>query len=110
MKFQVKISQRAKQDTHDIQTWIKGRSLTGAAAWLAALEKSISHLSEFADANATAPEADDLGIDLKQQLFKTRRGNSYRLLFVIRAETVLILAVRGMGQDLLHDGHIESSD
>ena len=66
MNFQVKISQRAKQDIHEIQAWIKGRSLTGAAAWLTALEKSISHLSEFADANGTAPEADDLGIDLKQ--------------------------------------------
>ena len=107
MSLKVKFSQRAKQDIHEIQAWVKSRSSKGAATWLAALEKSISHLSEFAISSATAPEADDLGIDLKQRMFKTRRGNSYRLLFIICGEMVHILAVRGMGQDLLHDGDIE---
>ncbi len=107
MSLQVKFSQRAKRDIHEILAWIKSRSSKAATTWLAALEKSISHLSEFAPSSATAPEADDLGIDLKQWMFKTRRGNSYRLLFIIRVETVHILAVRGMGQDLLHDVDIE---
>lgn len=107
MSLQVEFSQRAKRDVSEIQAWIKSRSPKGAATWLAALEKGISYLSEFAVSSAAAPEANDPGIDLKQRMFKTRRGNSYRLLFIIRAETVHILAVRGMGQDLLHDGDIE---
>ena len=107
MSLLVKFSQRAKRDIHEIQTWIKSRSTKGAATWLSAIEKSIQHLSVFAASSATAPEADDPGIDLKQRMFKTRRGNSYRLLFIIRAETVHILVVRGMGQDLLHDEDIE---
>jgi len=105
--LQIKFSQRAKRDIHEIQAWIKSRSVKGAATWLAALEKCISHLSEFAASSAAAPEADDLGIHLLQRMFKTRRGNSYRLLFIICAETVHILALRGMGQDLLHDGDID---
>ena len=73
MSLQVKFSQRAMRDIHEIQAWIKSRSLKGAATWLAALEKSTTHLSEFAASSATAPEADDLGIDLKLRMFKTRR-------------------------------------
>jgi len=104
MSLQIQFSERAKRDIHEIQEWIKSRSLKGAASWLAALEECISHLSEFAASSGVAPEADELGIHLLQRMFKTRRGNSYRLLFIIRAETMHILTVRGIGQDLLQSG------
>lgn len=107
MSWQARFTQRAKRDIHEIHAWIRSISSKGAEAWLIALETSIGHLSEFADSSAIAPEADDLGIDLKQRLFKTRRGHSYRLLFIIRDGTVHVLAVRGMGQDLLQEEDIE---
>ena len=53
------------------------------------------------------PEADEIGVDLKQRIFKTRRGNSFRLLFIVRGDTVHILAVRGAGQNLVSDDNIE---
>ena len=107
MTLQIKFSQRAKRG-HPRDSGVDKESICeGCRNWLAALEKCISHLSEFAASSAAAPEADDLGIHLLQRMFKTRRGNSYRLLFIICAETVHILALRGMGQDLLHDGDID---
>jgi len=37
--------------------------------------------------------------DVREVLFKTRKGNPYRILFTIQEAEVLILRVRGPGQD-----------
>ena len=103
----VRFSQRAKRDVLEIQSWIRGRSSEGATKWLAALEQALRQLSVSAVSCPAAPEADEIGVDLKQRLFKTRRGNSYRLLFIIESDTVQILAVRGSGQDLLNDKDLD---
>ncbi len=47
------------------------------------------------------PKADTFEEELRQMLFKTRRGNTYRTLFVIRKFAVHVVAVRGTGQDLV---------
>ena len=107
MSLQVQFSQRAKRDVREIQSWIKGRSSQGAANWLASLERAVIQLTEFAVSSPAAPEADEIGVDLKQRMFKTRRGNSFRLLFIVRGDTVHILAVRGAGQNLVSDDNIE---
>lgn len=107
MNFRVSISRRAKCDIREIVEWIRVRSSKGALAWLDALESNLSHISSDAPSSTPAAEADDLGLDLRQRLFKTRRGNSYRLVFIIRKDIVHVLAVRGTGQDLLQWADIE---
>ena len=55
-------------------------------------------------------EADDFGIDLRQSLFRTRRGRLYRLLFVIRGDVVHLAAVRGPGQEMVSADDLELSE
>jgi plasmid stabilization system protein ParE len=93
------LTRQAERDVRTIQDWLHERSRVGASRWLAALEAALDQLSKNAAASPAAPEADVLGLDLRQQMFKTRRGHLYRLLFVIGDETVDVLAVRGAGQD-----------
>ena len=107
MNPQVFITQRAKRDIREIVTWIKARSLKGAKSWLAVLEKTLGQLPKSAASSAAAVESNDFGLDMRQRLFKTRRGNTYRLVFTLHNGIVHILAVRGAGQDLLQQNEIE---
>ena len=90
--------------------WIKERSSKGALSWLDTLEKTLRELQTRAVSCGPATEADDFDVDLRQRLFKTRRGNTYRLVFILREDVVHILAVRGTGQDLLQRGDIRFPD
>lgn len=47
-----------------------------------------------------APENDDHEEEIRHILFKTRRGKTYRAIFIIRTDTVFVLHIRGPGQDL----------
>ena len=48
--------------------------------------------------------ADDVSYhrdEIRQRIFKTRRGLPYRILFVVRGDVIYLLHVRGPGQDLM---------
>ena len=107
MTFRVSISERAKRDIREILAWIGARSSKGAVSWLNALENSLNQLPKTATSCVAAAEADDFGVDMRQRLFKTRRGNTYRLVLLLRDEIVHLLAVRGAGQDLLQQTDID---
>ena len=87
-------------------TWIKERSSKGALRWLDTLEKTLRERQSRAVSCGPATEADDFDVDLRQRLFKTRRGNTYRLVFILREDVVHILAVRRTRQDRLQLGDI----
>ncbi len=78
--------------------WLQARSRSGAASWLAAYDKMIRRLESHAANCAVAYESDDLDLDVREILFKTRRGRVYRALFTIEDGEVFILRVRGPGQ------------
>jgi plasmid stabilization system protein ParE len=99
MNYTVRSSRKADTDIAVIFEWIAKRSPDGASRWLDALEAAIHKLRIQAGECALAPEADEIGIDLRQMMFRTRRGRPYRLLFVIRDDVVSLAAVRGAGQD-----------
>ena len=109
MTFQVRLLSRAQEDADQIYLWLRERSPLGAVSWYAALLKKIEDLAITATACSIAPEASPLDIELRQAFFKTRRGRTYRLLFLIDGNEVRILRVRGPGQrpvtrtDVPHD-------
>lgn len=74
------------------------KSPQGAAAWLQAFEDAATKLAHHPESYAFAPEARQLGRDVRQFLFKTRRGCTYRGVYIIVGDEVLILRVRGPGQ------------
>lgn len=106
----VRVSARADADANAIFDWLEVRSPDGAVRWYQAFLAALERLRESADAYSAAPEAHRLGVDLRQVLFKTRKGHSYRALFVIDSEAVHIVSVRGAGQDLASADDIELPD
>lgn len=98
MSFTVRELPKAKQDKRAIFCWLDDRSPAGAMNWLDAYDAVIERLKIDPTTFATALEQRDCGFDVRQALFKTRRGKIYRILFHIQGEEVFILRVRGPGQ------------
>jgi plasmid stabilization system protein ParE len=103
MTFKVRSLPRAQSDVENILYWMihERKSPQGASAWLRAYHEAASNLAEHAESYALAPEAQTLGRDVRQLLFKTRHGRTYRAVYIIAADEVLILRVRGPGQPQL---------
>jgi len=58
----------------------------------------VDRLKANADTFAEAYENADLEMDVKEALFKTRKGRVYRALYIMEADEVFILRVCGPGQ------------
>ena len=89
---------RAQADIASIARWLAERSPHGARAWLHSYDDMVKRLKQQAHSCALAQEHDNFDLDVRQVLFKTRRGRVYRALFLIENQDVYILRVRGPGQ------------
>ena len=100
MTYHVRTLHRAQQDVDAIVHWIavERQSPQGAATWLHAYEQAAAALSNSPQGYPFAPENEHVDLDIRQFLFKTRRGRIYRGLFTVEIDEVLILRVRGPGQ------------
>jgi len=63
-----------------------------------AFEEACDRLKRETLDHALAPEADWIGRDIRQNLFKTPQGRYYRLLYVVVENEVRVIRVRGPGQ------------
>jgi plasmid stabilization system protein ParE len=106
MKLAVRVFSRAQADIEDIYTWLQTHSPGGASAWYAALFARLEELSETAASCSMAPEAAQLKLEIRQAFFRTRRGRTYRLLFLATAHEVQILRVHGPGQRPIRRGDL----
>ena len=101
MKLRVSLTPTAHGDVRSILQWIGERSRSGAQAWDTRWEEVLQLLSTSANSCSVAPENDDHEITIRDFNFKTRRGRMYRALFTVRGQRVIVLHVRGPGQDLV---------
>lgn len=101
MRFEVVQTRRARADVATIARWLNQRLGPGPDAWYRQWVLATKRLGQSADQFGTAPESDSCPEKILQLQFKTRRGRFFRVLFVIRGDTVYILHVMGAGQDLL---------
>lgn len=99
MTLRVSVTHRAAQDVDIIFDWLAKRSSDGARRWYSVYLQTVKSLPETALSGTRAPEADALKIDLQQAIFKTRRGNRYRALYLLADDTIHVVVVRGFGQD-----------
>ncbi|MGD9720518.1 MAG: type II toxin-antitoxin system RelE/ParE family toxin [Pirellulales bacterium] len=106
MKQDVRFTHEAGRCVRDICDWLAARSPAGAARWLDALEAASGRIAERAESFGLAPEADQFSEPLRQTLFKTPSGKTFRALFVIREGLVYIVSVRGAGQALIDPASI----
>jgi plasmid stabilization system protein ParE len=74
MKLRVKTLPRAEADIRSITRYIYERSRHGAAAWLNALDQARLRLANTAVTCGACDENEHFAIDVRQMLFKTRRG------------------------------------
>jgi plasmid stabilization system protein ParE len=105
MSYQVRLAARAEQDAEDILLYLQQQSRIGAARWHASLLAAIDALAEQPERCGLAPEADDLGLPLRQLLFGKRRG-VYRLLFTVAGQTVNVLHIRHAARRPLEPGDL----
>jgi plasmid stabilization system protein ParE len=108
MTFQVRELRRAQADIRQIVKWLGERSPRGALAWLDAYDSMVARLERDASTFGPAYENDDCEFDVRQALFKTRRGRIYRALFLIEGDEVFILRIRGPGQAPVHTRDLSS--
>jgi plasmid stabilization system protein ParE len=106
MKFTVVALRRADDDVRHITRWIAERSPNGAHSWLNAYEHLLARLADQADSCHVALEDPDCSIPIKQALFRTRQGRTYRAVFTIVGIEVRILRVRGPGQSPLQEDEL----
>lgn len=98
MKLAVRISLRAWRDADNIFSWLESHSQNGAAAWLEAFLSAANSLAEQSAAFGISPEGESIGRPIRQRFFKTRHGMTYRLLYLVQNEVIIVLRARGPGQ------------
>lgn len=98
MSYTLKILRRAATDVNQIHDWIAERSPGGAARWYAAFRHAATGLLLDPSSHALAAETEEFDFDIRERFFKTRRGNTYRILFTVVENEVRILRIRGPGQ------------
>jgi plasmid stabilization system protein ParE len=103
--FQVRLTARAERDAVEALEYLPQRSPTAAARWYAGLLAAVQSLAALPQRCGLAPEADNLGIELRQLLFGKRRG-VYRILFMVVGDTVHVLPIRHAARESLKRGDL----
>lgn len=86
--------------------FIAKRSPQGAASWFNQFVETRDRLEIDAEMRPLAPESAHFDYDIREVFFKTRQGNPYRVLFTILDDEVLVLRVRGPGQDYVSEAEL----
>ena len=107
MKYRVVLAPQADRDVTEIVNWITARSEAGADAWLNALNAALDRLEFNPLGYPSALEADHVPLDIREFSFKTRRGRTYRGVFRVVERTVIVLHIRGPGEQLLKPQNFE---
>ncbi len=98
MAYKIELADRAKRDASEIYEWIADRSPEGADRWYGALLDAANSLTMDPERCGVAYEAEDLPAGVRELLFKTPKGKRYRILFLMSADVVTLLCIRGPGQ------------
>lgn len=98
MALRLAIEPTAEADAQIIFDYIKERSSEGAARWYIAFQTAASRTLEMPESYPLAPENAAVEAEVRNFLFKTRRGHTYRGLFIIRDGVLRVVRVRGPGQ------------
>ncbi len=107
MTYNVRILRRAKRDLIEISDWIAKQSLTGSAHWITAFEEACSRLANNPERFGVVLTEFHDKYELRQFFFKTPHGRTYRGVFILEADEIRVLRVRGPGQPPLQSDELE---
>ncbi|MCA9076857.1 MAG: type II toxin-antitoxin system RelE/ParE family toxin [Planctomycetaceae bacterium] len=94
MSFHVTLVPRAQHDIAEIHEWIRSRSPEGADRWRLALNKALERLEHNPEFYGLAEEDQLVEDEIREFLFKTRRGRVFRGIFTVDENEVFVLHVR----------------
>ncbi len=109
MAFQVRLTQMAKAEIDSAYSWLRERNPVYADKWFRELMDTIATLQEKPLRCALAPENDALAEEIRQLIYGKSR-NKYRILFVIREDTVFVLHVRHSSQAPLRGEEVDEEE
>ncbi len=98
MSYSVRLLSRAKADLLRIFFYIEERSPEGALRWEEALEAGLDRLRGNPSIYGLAPEDSHFDFELRQLLFKTKQGRTYRAVYRIDRNQVIVFRICGPGQ------------
>ena len=108
MSYKLTILSHAHRDFAEIVAWLVKASLQGADRWINAFDEALSSIVQNPSSFGLAPEDEFISIEIRQALFQTKHGRSYRILFTIVEQEVRVLRLRGPGQELLTSSELTS--
>jgi plasmid stabilization system protein ParE len=110
VSYKLLLLPRAERDVNTILEYLVSRSVQGATDWELALQAALNSAKRDPLRFAIAPESQDHSREIRQVLFKTRRGRFYRFLYTVVDATVYVLHVRGPNQRPLQEGELGTTE
>jgi plasmid stabilization system protein ParE len=105
MRHKVELSLRAQGDIDSTYRRIRDDAPGRAARWRQRLLDAVDSLEHFPLRHALAPEAEAVGMELRQMMFGV-----YRVLYVVEGDTINILTVRHGARQLLTPSELGRGD
>jgi plasmid stabilization system protein ParE len=93
MIYRVEIARSAEADLREAYRWLQEKSPTAADQWRSRLPRKINTLASQPKRCPLAEENEEFDEELRVLLYGKRAG-VYRILFTIRADSVVVLHVR----------------
>jgi plasmid stabilization system protein ParE len=92
MTYQVVLTDRAARDLDEAYRWCAERATEAAARWYNGFLDALDSLGSNPERCPVAAETRKLAVEIRQLLYGRRR--SYRALFLVREQTVVVLHIR----------------
>jgi plasmid stabilization system protein ParE len=87
--FTILMTEQAEADSNQVFSWIFKNSPERAVSWFNGLVEACESLCNNPERCPVAPEADDIGREIRHLIY-----GRYRIIFLIRGQTVYLLHIR----------------
>ncbi len=101
MRYNVELPEQAEADVREIYRYIREHGAANPDRWKAGLADKFASLEELPESCGLAPENEHTHATIRQRLY-----GPFRVLFVIRENTVYVLTVRHGARGFLEPGEL----
>jgi plasmid stabilization system protein ParE len=107
MTYRLRYTQEAYDDvSRNAEWWARHHSVEQAQRWFAAIHAKIDTLKTSPELHALADENPDYPHELREALFGLGSRPSYRILFTVIDDEVIVLTIRAAEQDSIKPGDL----
>jgi plasmid stabilization system protein ParE len=98
MKYDVVLTDEARQNIRSIVAWYSNQSPAAANRWYDGLVEKLASLTEKPDRCTFARENSRFPIELRQLNYGSGRRLTHRIIFTIRPKSVVVYSIRHVAQ------------